>query len=218
MTDQKIAVYGAGGFAREVAWLLDSFPENIYQVVAFIDDNPDQHGKALNQIPVMSLAEVKTAFPDVKVLAGIGSPQTREKVTQKSRQEGLEFISVVHPNVEISRFVEIGEGVVVCAGNIITTNIKIGNQVQINLDCTIGHDVVLGDYATLAPGVHVSGNVQIGKRAYIGTGANIINGTVDNPLLIGDDAIIGAGACVTRNIPPNVTAVGIPAKPITKSK
>jgi sugar O-acyltransferase (sialic acid O-acetyltransferase NeuD family) len=218
MTDQKIAVYGAGGFAREVAWLLDSFPENKYQVVAFIDDNPDQHGKELNQIPVMGLPEVKNTYPDVKVLAGIGAPKIREKVTQKTTDEGLDFVSVVHPNVEISRFVDIGEGVVICAGNIITTNITIGNHVQINLDCTIGHDVVLGDYATLAPGVHVSGNVQIGKRAYIGTGANIINGTADKPLLIGADAIIGAGACVTRDIPPDVTAVGIPAKPITKSK
>ncbi len=63
-----------------------------------------------------------------------------------------------------------GKGTVICAGCILTTNIKMGNHVQINLDCTIGHDVIMDDYATLAPGVHVSGYVSLGKRVYVGTG------------------------------------------------
>lgn len=116
----------------------------------------------------------------------------------------------------MSQWVEIGEGTVICAGNILTTNIVLGKQVQINLDCTIGHDVMMQDYATLAPGVHVSGCVHIGKRVYIGTGAVIINGTPDHPLVIEDDAVIGAGAVVTRPVPPGVTVVGVPARPLQK--
>ena len=69
------------------------------------------------------------------------------------------------------------------------------------------------DFVTLAPGVCVSGCVHIERGAYIGTAVSIINGTIDKPLVIGAGAIIGAAACVTRDIPPNVTAVGIPAKP-----
>jgi len=61
-----------------------------------------------------------------------------------------------------------GEGVVICAGCILTTNIKIGNHVQINLDCTIGHDVIMDDYSTLAPGVHLSGYVSLGKKSLCG--------------------------------------------------
>jgi acetyltransferase-like isoleucine patch superfamily enzyme len=106
--------------------------------------------------------------------------------------------------------------VVVCAGSILTTDIAVGNHVQINLDCTIGHDVELDDYATLAPGVHVSGYVSIGRRAYIGTGATIINGTADRRLTIACDAVVGAGACVTRSVESGVTVVGVPAKPIGK--
>jgi serine acetyltransferase len=88
--------------------------------------------------------------------------------------------------------------------------------VQINLDCTVGHDVVMGDYTTLAPGVHVSGCVRFGQRAYVGTGATIINGTQDAPLIIGDDAVIGAGACVTKSVPTGLTVVGVPAKPLQR--
>jgi serine acetyltransferase len=101
---------------------------------------------------------------------------------------------------------------VICAGCILTTNITIGNHVQINLDCTIGHDAVLEDFVTLAPGVHISGCVKIEEGAYIGTGASIINGTRDEFIVIGRDAVVGAQACVTRSVGAGVTVVGVPAK------
>jgi UDP-3-O-[3-hydroxymyristoyl] glucosamine N-acyltransferase len=92
-----------------------------------------------------------------------------------------------------------------------TTNIRLGHHVQINLDCTIGHDVVMGDFTTLAPGVHVSGWVHFGKRVYVGTGAVLINGTEDRPLTVGDDAVIGVGAVVTKSVPTGETWGGVPA-------
>ncbi len=124
----------------------------------------------------------------------------------------------MHPRVECSRWVEIGEGAVICAGNILTVNIVLGRHLQINLDCTIGHDVVMGDFTTLAPGVHVSGWVHCGQRVYMGTGAVILNGTEDSPLTIGDDAVVGAGAVVTRSVPPGVTVVGVPARPLQRAR
>jgi len=130
---------------------------------------------------------------------------------------GFSFATLVHPRVERSSWIRMGTGTVICAGNILTTNIVLGEHVQINLDCTVGHDVIMGDFATLAPGAHISGCVQVGRRAYVGTGAVIINGTQDNPILIGDDAVIGAGACVTRNVEPGATVVGVPAKPVQRS-
>jgi len=211
----KIAIYGAGGSAREVAWLFDSCKDQ-YQVVCFIDDQASQQGSLLNGIPVMQLSESWRIFPDAKVIGGIGSPASREVVINKARDIGYDFETIIHPNVEISEWVTIGEGVVICAGCIITTNIILGDHVQINLDCTIAHDVVIGDYATLAPGVHISGNVHLGKGAYIGTGANIINGVENKPLVIGNDSTVGAGACVIKDVPDGDTVAGVPAKSIKR--
>jgi len=211
---KKILVYGGGGFAREVAWLVQSCSDerNQYNVECFIDDDEANHGKILNDIPVMGLNEAYEQFPDAKVIGGVGGPSTRQIIMDKADQLGFDFATIVHPRVERSRWIEIGEGTVICAGNILTTNIILGRHVQINLDCTIGHDVVVGDYTTLAPGVHISGYVHLGQRVYVGTGAAIINGTQQEPILIGDDAVIGAGACVIKAVPAGITVGGIPAK------
>ena len=218
MMTKEIAIYGAGGFAREVAWLVQSCNENseAYKVVCFIDDNEDTHGTFLNSIPIMGLEDARRQFPKAKLVSGIGSPMTRHKLVEKAEAVGFEFETIIHPRVECSEWVDIGLGTVICAGNILTVNIVLGKHVQINLDCTIGHDVIMEDYTTLAPGVHVSGWVHFGKRVYVGTGAVFINGTKEKPLVIGDDAIIGAGACVTKPVPAGETWGGVPAKPLHK--
>jgi len=211
MNNKKIAIYGGSGFGREVAWLVESCQDG--RVVAcFIDDDEKKQGIVLNDVPVLSLEQAAEQHPDAKIVGGIGNPRIRELLINKAATRGFSFDTLVHPRVEMSKWLEIGIGTVICAGDILTTNIRLGAHVQINLDCTIGHDVVLDDYTTLAPGVHVSGCVQCGKRVYIGTGAVILNGTQENPITIGDDAIIGAGACVTKSIPAGQTWVGVPAK------
>ncbi len=213
MDKKKIAVYGAGGFGREVAWLAETskIDGKGVEVVCYIDDDETINGSILNDIEVLSLSGAKRKYPDASVVSGIGVPKIREITMQKAAAAGFGFVSLVHAQTEMSKWIEMGEGTVICVGNILTTNITLGKHVQINLDCTIGHDVKMDDYATLAPGVHVSGCVHIGKRAYIGTGAVISNGTQDKPLVIGDDVIVGAGCCVTKSISYGTWGGSLPA-------
>jgi sugar O-acyltransferase (sialic acid O-acetyltransferase NeuD family) len=220
MKSIEIAIYGAGGFARELAWLIDdcNMGADEYRAVCFIDDDPSMHDKELNGIPVLDLMGARRAFPRAACIGGVGSPQVRERIMTKATEAGFEYATIIHPRVERSDLITYGTGNVICAGSILTVNIRFGVHVQVNLDCTIGHDAVLEDYVTLAPGVHVSGYVHIGRRVYIGTGANIINGTKNRPLVIGEDAIIGAGACVVRDVPANMTVAGVPAKPLKKKE
>jgi sugar O-acyltransferase (sialic acid O-acetyltransferase NeuD family) len=220
MNRKTIAIYGGSGFGREVAWLLESCNESggSYDLACFIDDNKGLHGKRLNGIPVIGFEDAKKEFPDAAIVGAVADPRTRELLMGKARGGGFCFETLIHPRVERSEWIEIGEGTVICAGSILTTNIKLGCHVQINLDCSIGHDVVLDDYTTLAPGVHVSGWVRLGRRVYVGTGAGFINGTEKEPLTIGDDAVIGAGAVVTRSVKQGLTVVGAPARPIQKGQ
>ena len=218
MIKTKIAIYGAGGFCREVAWMAEEYakPKHGYIIAAFIDDNMDNHSKTINEIPIIPLVQLRERFPGAKITVALGNPKTRENIVSKCRSHGFQFACLVHENVEMSKWVEVGDGAVICGANTITTNIRLGEHTQINLGCTIGHDVLIGDYVTLSPGVHVSGWVHIGKRVFVGTGAVFVNGTEDKPLVIGDDAIIGAAACVTKDVEPGSVVVGVPAKPLIR--
>jgi sugar O-acyltransferase (sialic acid O-acetyltransferase NeuD family) len=207
-----ILVYGAGGFAREVAWLVETCGEP-YRCIGFIDDDEALHGESLNDYPVMGLDTAFERYPGAAVVPALGNPGARQVVMQKAIATGFSTETVIHPKTERSAWLDVGAGTVICAGCTLTTNIALGEYVQINLHCTIGHDAILDDYVTLAPGVHVSGCVHIERSAYIGTGAVIINGTRNEPIIIGARAIVGAGACVTKSIPADTTAVGVPAKP-----
>lgn len=206
-----LVIFGAGGHAREIAWLAESCPE-AGVVIAMVDDDPAEHGKVVNGIRVMGLDDARTLRPDARIVVAIGPPASRRSVVERAALSEWKFATLVHPRVERSRWVEMGEGAIICAGSILTTNIVLGRQVQINRHCSIGHDVIMDDYATLAAGVMVSGRVRIGAGAYIGTNASIINGAADEPLVIGAGAVVGAGACVTRAVAAGTTVVGVPAR------
>lgn len=210
---KKVVILGAGGFARETLWVFRDANEekNEWEVLGFIDDNKENHGKIICDLSVIGGFEWfnKNNYNDLYVINAIGSPKTKKKAIHKAMKRNLKFCSIVHPSVRMSKYIKIGEGTIITAGNILTTQIKIGNHVIINLDCTVGHDSIIEDYCTVAPGVHISGYVHFEEGVDFGTGAVIIQGVT-----VGAWSIIGAGAAVVSDIPSNVTAVGIPAKVI----
>jgi sugar O-acyltransferase (sialic acid O-acetyltransferase NeuD family) len=209
---QDIAIFGAGGFAREVAWLFSSYEQRgVFKVVGFVDDEKWPEPRVLNGKPILTLDQLEERHPKALLSVAVGNPKAREALVTRGRSRGHQFVSIWHHTVEVSEFVVVGEGSIICCGAILTVNIDIGAHVHINLDCTIGHDVVIGDFATIAPGAHISGNVHIGRGAYIGTGATIINGTSKQPIVVGEGCVVAAGACITSSTEPNTLYAGVPA-------
>jgi sugar O-acyltransferase (sialic acid O-acetyltransferase NeuD family) len=213
---KPIAVFGAGGFGLEVAMLIEQInavsPQ--WEIIGFFDD-AEAIQSVVNGYPILGSIETLNAWPEpVSVVLGIGHPETRQSIVQKLVNSMIDFPVLIHPSVIVgsSEYVKIGEGCIICAGTIITTNIEIGKQVVLNLACTVGHETKIGAYSTFMPTCNISGEVCIGKANFWGTGAKIINRT-----RVGDDVIIGAGAVVTRGLPSKVTAVGVPAKIIKQS-
>lgn len=210
---KKVIILGAGGFARETLWIFKEANEekNEWEVLGFIDENKECHGKVICDLPIVGGFEWfdNKNYSDLYVICAIASPRTKRKIVEKAYEKKIKFCSIVHPTVRMSKYVEIGKGTIIHAGNIITTQIKIGNHVYLNKACTLGHDSIIEDYCNVSPGAHIGGNVHFEKGVDFGIGAVITQG-----ITIGEWSIIGAGSVVISNIPSNVTAVGVPAKVI----
>jgi sugar O-acyltransferase (sialic acid O-acetyltransferase NeuD family) len=207
---KKLVLIGAGGFGREVAWLVDRINQHspTWELLGFVDDDVSKVDTMFYNLPIIGNVEwLNHQSDEIFAACCIGNTRIREAVV--SRLEGRKFATLIDPTVIKSNFADIGNGSIICAGTIITVDINIGNHVIINLDCTIGHDAIIEDFSTVYPSVNISGNVKIKKLSEIGTGSQIIQG-----LEIGYHAIVGAGSVVVKDLPASCTAVGCPAKPI----
>jgi sugar O-acyltransferase (sialic acid O-acetyltransferase NeuD family) len=208
---QKVVILGAGGFAREVLWLLrDANAEKLqWDILGFIDEDVGNHGKVLCDLPVLGDFEFfkGAAEAEVKLICGVGSPKIKKHFVKKAKEMGLSFCSVIHPSARMSRYVDIGEGTLIAANSIITTQVKVGACVTVNLNCTVGHDCIIEDYCTIAPGTSISGNVTLKEGVDLGSQSVILQG-----LTVGRWSTIGAGGVVIEDVPESVTAVGVPAK------
>lgn len=207
---KDILIVGAGGFGREVAWLIEEINEEIseWNILGFIDENEAMYGEELNGYKVLGGLDKIGEFKNVYIAIAIGNSKVRKDIVRKISTFDCKQATLIHPNVIMDKKSNsIGKGCIICASNIITVNVNIGNYVIINLDSTVGHDVVLKDFVTIYPSVNVSGCCTIGQCVELGTGSQIIQGKT-----IGDYSIIGAGSVVVKDIEEKRTAVGVPAK------
>ena len=206
---KDIYIIGASGFGREVAWLLEECAE--WNIKGFIDDNVSIQQEEINGIIVIGTVDFLLAKKEpTNVVIAIGNSKVRSEIYEKLKfNNNLFFPNVISKDVRISNTIKLGIGNIICSHSILTVNISIGNFNQINLDCTIGHDVIINDFITIYPSVNISGNVEIRSHCEIGTGTQIIQGKS-----IVDNVIIGAGATVVKNIKENGIYVGVPVKRI----
>lgn len=194
---EKVLI-GAGGFAREVMFHMGDA-----NMKMFVDDTY----YAENEKNIYPLSE----FDPLKyqALVAVGNPNDRLNIVNSLPKE-TKYFTFIHNSVKIlDKSIRIGEGSVLCAGCILTTNIEIGKHCHLNLHTTIGHDTKIGDYFTTAPGVKISGNCNIGSNVYFGT-----NSSVREKINICDDVIIGLNAGVVKNIDTGGTYIGTPSKKI----
>jgi sugar O-acyltransferase (sialic acid O-acetyltransferase NeuD family) len=197
----KKGIIGAGGFGREVFWSLSPIERN--NTVFFVNDEYWDNSNP-NILP-LSLFETDK----YELVVAIGDPYARKMIIE-SLPKKTKFFTHIHPSVQIlGDDIEIGRGSIICAGSVLTTNIKIGEHAHLNLQTTIGHDTTIGDFFTTAPGAKISGNCKIGDRVYVGT-----NASIREKIEICDDVTIGLNAGVVKNIYEQGVYGGTPCKKI----
>lgn len=216
----KLVVVGAGGHGSEVqAYIRDLSMQGWKgEFLGFVDDHAPR-GRQRNLDVLGTLAELCARPPEflrsLFYFTALGDNASRLRLVETIESLGPELKpwTLVHPLSYVGEDVEIGEGTLLAPATIVTSRVRIGRHCILNVKASVSHDCVVGDYANINPGVTVGGNCRIGEGAYIGIGATVINGAT-----IGAGAIIGGGAMVVRDIPPHVTAVGVPARIITSTE
>jgi sugar O-acyltransferase (sialic acid O-acetyltransferase NeuD family) len=216
MSLKRIAVIGAGGFAREVKWLIEEINAQtpVFEFVGYFVSDLSRIGEHDSRDEIRgTTAWLRENRSHVDALAiGIGTPAARLNVSRELAPEfPPEFWpALIHPSVRYDRATcQIGHGVIIGAGSIATVYVRCEPFSMVNLSCTIGHESVIRRGSVLNPTVNISGGVDIGEGVLVGTGAQVLQ-----YLSVGKGATVGGGAVVTKDVPPGVTVVGMPAKPL----
>ena len=209
----KTIIAGAGGFGLEVLEIIRDIGG--YDVVGFLDADPEKKGTELRNIPVLGGDDRLLALRDdgiVAIAVAIGAGRVRQHLLRKVQEFHYDIPALIHPRAYIASDVVIGPGTIVYPGAVIMPGCKLGEGVLINGGAVLGHDVMVGSYSNINPGVSIAGRVNIGERVLVGIGSTILENCS-----IGDDARIGAGAAVIEDVSKEITVVGVPAKPTRKS-
>lgn len=206
---EQLIIIGAGAQGREVVWLIREINQvrPTFDIVGFVDDDPRLQDKEICGIKVLGTLDFLASWRGKAAALAIGIPALKKQLLDRLASFELRWPPLISPSAQMSKYVEVGDGAIITAGSILTSQVIVGPHVLINLSSTIAHDVRIGRGASLFLGVNVSGHVEIGAWAEIGTGASIIP-----DITIGPSAIIGAGAVIIRDVPPGATVVGNPGR------
>lgn len=203
---ESFLVFGGGGHAKVV---IDALLASGWEILGCYDDNPALLGLEIVQgVPVVGGSSSMLADwrKGRKVIVAIGENRLRRRLSSLWE---VEFGVASAPSVVLGSGVKIGAGTMLLPSATVNIDTFIGSHAILNTSCSVDHDCRIGDYAHLAPGCALGGAVTVGEGAFLGVGVKVIPG-----IRIGRWSVVGAGAVVTKDLPDNCTAVGVPAKVI----
>lgn len=204
-------IIGAGTYGEVY---LACLQEAGVEIVGFLDDDPKYVGTAVCSVPVLgniSMLEFIKEIHDVEaVYCPLGNNKLRVKFLKMAKEYGLKTPSYIHPSVNISPNVTIGEGVYILLGTSIMPHTVIKDYVMISMNVGLAHHNVLEEGVFLSTGCNFGASIHAHKYAYCGIASTIMTGLHE----LGEDCLIGAGAVVIRDVEPKAVMAGVPAKVI----
>lgn len=213
---KDIAIYGSGGFGREVACLIRMINESkkvpVWNLIGFFDDDSSLHGKQNEYGTVIGGIEELNAWNhSIEIVIAVGTSNAIKAIVEKISNPLVEFPNIIAPSVVFldKKHVKMGKG------NIISTNCTVSCHVSMGdfnlfLGCIpIGHDVEIGNYNVIMPSSNISGGVKMGDCNFMGTQSVVLQ-----YLKIGNHVRIGANSVITRNTKDRLLYMGNPAKKI----
>lgn len=210
---KDIAIYGAGGFGREVACMLrniNEIEEPLWDIIGFFDDGKERGSEVGHFGKILGGIEELNNWPyPLNVALCFGKPQTVKNVREKITNINITFPNLIAPDFAIAdkESFFIGEGNIIKERCGVTTGVCIGNFNLFNGAVSIGHDVIIGDFNTIMPGVRISGEVNIGDENLLGADCFI-----QQQLKIGDKVSLFPLSSLLTKPKNGCSYIGNPAK------
>lgn len=207
---KDIAIYGAGGFGREVACLIRIINEKnpTWNLIGFFDDGIEKGTKNEYGEVLGGITEVNNFSEPLSIVIAIANPKIVSKIVTNITNLNVDFPNLISPDlIYLDEYnVTLGKGNIFCSGCLISCNVKIGDFNILNGFIPVGHDTVIGNFNSIMPSVRISGEVTIGDRNFLGVGSIVLQ-----QIKIGNDTVVGANSLVIRKTKDGMTYVGSPA-------
>lgn len=218
---ENLVIIGAGGLARQVHDVVVAINDQAtflgkpqpFEFLGFIAESDEQTHLLSPRGPLLGGDEILPSLPDgTHYVIGIGQGSVRKKLAELADSFHLIPAILIHPRSSIGKFgMEIGKGSIICSQVAITTDVRLGEHVFLDLSVTVGHDAILNSFVSIYPSSSISGNVELEEGVTVGTGARVLQG-----LRVGAESFVGAGAVVVKDVPPQSIVVGVPGKAFQK--
>lgn len=207
---KDIAIFGAGGFGREVACLINLINKEkpIWNMIGFFDDNPELKGKRNEYGEIHGGVDVLNAWnKPLCLLIAIGSGITVKIIVEKITNDCIEFPNFIYkPSMSDENNINLGKGNIIIDSHL-SCAVSIGNFNMLNGDVVLGHDVQIGNYNTFMPGTRISGEVVVSDECFFG-----VNSVVLQQIKIGNRVKLGAGSVMMTKPKSDNLYIGVPAK------
>lgn len=207
---KDIALFGAGGFGREVACLINMINEvtPTWNLIGFFDDGKPigedvTYGKVLGGINELNQwkTELALAIP-------VATPATLSLIVNKITNPLITFPNLVAPDVVFfdKNNMKMGKGNIIGTKCAFSTNVTLGDFNLFNCAVLVGHDTSLGNCNVIMSSVNISGGIEIGDENFFGVQSVLLQ-----YIKVGNHTRVGANSVVIRNTKDGNLYMGNPA-------
>ena len=209
---RKLAIYGAGGFGKEVFCIVRKINEvqPQWNVVGFFDDGKEK-GSAVGRYGniIGGMDELNAWKEELSVVIALGTTSNLLKVTSLIHNPLIDFPNIIHPEAIFADWesVVIGKGNVVQRASAFSCDVTIGDFNVFNGGTVLGHDVTIGSHNILMPGVRISGATHVGDANFFGMSSIVMQG-----LKIGNQVSLSPGSVLLTRPRDGLLYMGNPAR------